>query len=55
MIRAVRDFLVMNAGPEQVGLPGAGWRVGLVTNGSFILLALHARYSAKAEMIDSSR
>jgi hypothetical protein len=55
VLRVLRDFFVMNATPEQVGLPGAGWRVGLVTTGSSVALALQARYVERASTIDSSR
>lgn len=55
MLRAARNFIVLNATPEQVGLPGVGWRVGMATTGSTVALALHARYFARASTIDSSK
>jgi hypothetical protein len=55
VLLAARNLIVLNATPEQVGLPGVGWRVGLVTTGSTMALALHSRYVARAETIDSSK
>jgi hypothetical protein len=55
VLRVVRDFIVMNAAPDQVGLPGAGWRIGLVTTGSALAMTLHSRYGERASTIDSSR
>jgi hypothetical protein len=55
VLKAIRDFYVLNASPERVGLPGAGWRVGLVCNGTAAVAWLHARYSASAVTIESSR
>lgn len=55
MLRAIRDFYVLNAAPERVGLPGAGWKVGLVCNVSVALAWAHARYVASASTIPSSR
>jgi hypothetical protein len=55
VLRAARNFIVLNATPEQVGLPGVGWRVGMATTGSTVALALHARYFARASTIDSSK
>ena len=55
MLRAVRDFYVLNAGPERVGLPGSGWKVGLVCNATAALAWLHGRYSESASTIASSR
>jgi hypothetical protein len=55
VLRAIRDFYVLNAAPERVGLPGSGWRIGLVCNGSAALAWLHRRYSESASTIASSR
>jgi hypothetical protein len=55
VLKAIRDFYVLNASPERIGLPGAGWRVGLVCNGTAAVAWLHARYSASAVTIESSR
>ena len=55
MLRALRDFYVLNATPERVGLPGAGWKVGLLCNGTAALAWLQVRYAERAATIDSSR
>jgi hypothetical protein len=55
LVRALRDFLVLNAAPEQVGLPGSGWRIGLATTGSIVALAVHCRYAERASTMASSR
>jgi hypothetical protein len=55
VLRAIRDFYVLNAAPERVGLQGAGWRVGLVCNGTAAVAWLHRRYSDSAVTIESSR
>ena len=55
VLRAVRDFYVLNASPERVGLPGAGWKVGLLCNATTAFAWLHARYSESASTIASSR
>ena len=55
MLRAIRDFYVLNIGPERVGLPGAGWKVGLVCNGTAAIAWLQNRYSESAVTMESSR
>jgi hypothetical protein len=55
VLRAIRDFYVLNASPERVGLPGAGWKVGLLCNLTTAMAWFHARYSASAATIASSR
>jgi hypothetical protein len=55
VLRAIRDFYVVNASPERVGLPGAGWKVGLVCNATTAAAWLHTRYSESASTMASSR
>jgi hypothetical protein len=55
VLRAVRDFYVLNIGPERVGLPGAGWKVALLCSGATAMSWMHRRYSASASTIASSR
>ncbi|MCU1484494.1 MAG: hypothetical protein JWN67_1240 [Actinomycetia bacterium] len=55
MLRAIRDFYVLNVTPERVGLPGAGWKVGLLCNGTTAVAWLHGRYSDSASTMVSSR
>jgi hypothetical protein len=55
VLRALRDFYVINVGPERVGLPGAGWKVALLCSGTTALSWLHGRYSLSASTMASSR
>jgi hypothetical protein len=55
VLRAIRDFYVLNASPERVGLPGAGWKVGLLCNGTTAIAWLRGRYSDSASTMVSSR
>lgn len=55
MIRTLRDLIVTFAGPMPPSLPGAGWRVWLLTSGPTIVAAVWASYSDSASTIDSSR
>jgi hypothetical protein len=55
VLRAVRDFYVLNAAPQGVGLPGAGWKVAFLCSGGTFLAWAHRRYSESAVTIASSR
>ena len=55
MIRTLRDLIVTFAGPMPPGLPGAGWRIWLLTSAPTILAAVWANYGSSAATIDSSR
>ena len=47
MIRTVRDLIVTFAGPMPPSLPGAGWRVWLLTSAPSILAAVWATYATR--------
>ena len=47
MIRTARDLIVTFAGPMPPSLPGAGWRVWLLTSAPSILAAVWANYATK--------
>jgi len=57
VIRALRDLIVTYAGPMPPGLPGAGWRVWVLTAGPSFVLAVWSNQIAplRASTIDSSK
>ena len=57
MIRALRDLIVTYAGPMPPGLPGAGWRIWVLTAGPSFVLAIWTNQIVplRASTIDSSK